>query len=79
MQPQIQAWLEYNNTQEDETLTFKIYIVQCKVTRHAKKQENMTCNERNKAKTTDPEITQMTELGGKDIIQTELCSTYSRA
>lgn len=39
----------------------------------------MTCNERNKAKTTDPEITQMTELGGKDIIQTELCSTYSRA
>ena len=38
----------------------------------------MTCNERNKAMTTDPEITQVTELGGKDIIQIKLCSTYSR-
>ena len=38
----------------------------------------MTCNERNKAMTPDPEITQVTELGGKDIIQIKLCSTYSR-
>ena len=69
MQPQSQARMEYNNIQENEILTFKIYIVQCKITRHAKKWENMTCNGRNQAIATDPEITQMTELGGKGIIQ----------
>ena len=29
----------------------------------------MTCNERNQAMATDPDIIQMTELGGKGIIQ----------
>lgn len=60
-------------------IKFTIFAIQSNITRHAKKQKNMTVNEGKKSITeTNPQLTWMLELADKDIKRVIIMIIYSK-